>query len=139
MASVKLSDSDGCGAIRILSTESTYVLPDQTAFEQLVPKHPKSPDDRRNVPMARGAPLECTTSEIVSALRSFKPGSAAGSDGLRPQHIQDMVQASDSLLISALVLFINHVLSRSVPQPIRLVFLEPTCMHCAKGIEVCAP
>jgi len=77
--------------IRILSTESTYVIPDQTAFEQLISKHPKSPDDRRNVPMARGAPLECTTSDIVSALRSFKPGSAAGPDGLRPQHIQDMV------------------------------------------------
>jgi len=66
----------------------------------------KSPDDRRNVPMAWGAPLECTTSDIVSALRSFKPGSAAGPDGLGPRHIQDMVQESDSLLISALVFFI---------------------------------
>jgi len=101
MASVKLSDGDVCGAIRILSTESTYVLPDQTAFEQLIPKHPKSPYDRRNVHIsmctlargARGAPLECTTFDIVSALRSFKPGSSAGPDGLRPQHIQDMVQA----------------------------------------------
>jgi len=117
-----LSDGEVCSAIRIVSTESTYVLPDQTAFEQLIPNHPKSPDDRRNVPMARGAPLECTTSDIVSALRPFKPGSVAGPDGLRPQYILDMVQAFDSLLISALVIFINHVLNEGVPQPVRHVF-----------------
>jgi len=45
MASVKLSDGDVSGVIRILSTESTYVLPDQTAFEELIPQHPKSPDE----------------------------------------------------------------------------------------------
>jgi len=48
---------------------------------------------------------------IVYALRSFKPGSAAGPDGLRPQHIQDMVQEMGTLLISSLVYFVNHVLS----------------------------
>jgi len=81
----------------------------------------------------------CHTYERSVWERSLKPGSAAGPDGLRPQHIQDMVQASDSLLISALVIFINHVLSGGVPQPVRHVFLEPTCMHCAKRMEVCTP
>jgi len=42
MASVKLSDGDVQGAIRLLSSYSSHVPPDQT-FEQLFPKHPKSP------------------------------------------------------------------------------------------------
>jgi len=61
-------------------------------------------------------------SDIVSALRSFKPGSAAGPDGLRQQHIQDIMQESGTLLISSLVNFVNHVLSRGVPEPVRNVF-----------------
>jgi len=72
--------------------------------------------------MAQGAPLQCIASDIVSALRPFKPGSGAGPDGLRPQHIQDMVQESGTLFISSLVNFVNHVLSGGVPEPVRHVF-----------------
>jgi len=57
MSSVKFSDGDVHGAIRILSSDNFYVPPDQTIFEQLIPKHPKSPSDRSHVPMAQGAPL----------------------------------------------------------------------------------
>ena len=35
--------------------------------------------------------MSITAADIKGAIRSFKPGSAGGRDGLRPQHLRDMI------------------------------------------------
>lgn len=60
--------------------------------------------------------------EVLSALMSFKSGSAAGPDGLSPQHYKDLIcgnsgDAGRSLLAS-LVSLVNLMLSGKVPSNI---------------------
>ena len=131
-ASVKLADGDIRGAIRILGSEDSYVTPSQSAFDALLPKHPPMPVDRRPTPTVAEPPLRGEVDGVMSALHSFKPGLSAGPDGLRLQHIQDMVQSFRSLLSTFLVDFINLVLSGGVPLLVRHVFfganLHATCV-----------
>jgi len=57
---------------------------------------------------------------VLSALHSFRPGSSAGPDGFRPRHIEDMFQVSGTALLD----FINMVLSGGVPKVVRHVFFR---------------
>jgi len=60
---------------------------------------------------------------VLVALKSFSPGSAPGLDGLRPLHIEEMLQmSSPEGLPLALVDFINHVLAGGIPLPVCHVF-----------------
>ena len=138
-ASVKLADGDIRGAIRILGSEDSYVTPSQSAFDALLPKHPPMPVDRRPTPTVAEPPLRGEVDGVMSALHSFKPGSSAGPDGLCPQHIQDMVQSSGSLLSTTLVDFVNLVLSGASPYQLDMFFLVPTCMRLRKKMRACVP
>jgi len=55
---------------------------------------------------------------------SFPAGSAGGPDGLRPQHIRDMLLCREggSELLSALTVFVNMVLAGSCPKNVAPVF-----------------
>jgi len=81
-ASRKLSNGDVRGAVRILASDATYVTPDRSTFELLLPKHPPAPTDRHQAPPPHAAPFRCGAEQLFRALNSFKPGSAAGPDGL---------------------------------------------------------
>ena len=64
--------------------------PDQPA--SLTPTsalHP--PVDRRLVPTTSIAPLHATPQAVLEAITTFKHGSAGGPDGLRPQHLKDLL------------------------------------------------
>jgi len=62
----------------------------------------------------------------VDAIKSFPAGSSDGLDGLRPQHLKDMVSAQTAiagqLLLTRLAYFTNTVLSGKVPIAVRPVF-----------------
>ena len=61
--------------------------------------------------------------EVIKAIRSFPNGSAGGPDGLRPQHLKDMVGQTGGGhdLLTALATFLTLVLSCRTP-PIRPYF-----------------
>ena len=129
-ASIKLEAVDIVGVVQAITSDCSYVVPDTKSFETLLLKHPPIPPDWRPVPNVPSHPCSCSIQQVFEALRSFKPGSAAGLDGLRPQHIQDMVKMSGpEALPSALVEFVNPALERSVPLPVRQVFFgaKPLC------------
>ena len=64
---------------------------------------------------------------IGKSIRSFKLGSPAGPDKLSPQHLKVLIShqvgEAGSRLLSALTAFTNRLLSGSIPDQVRRVFL----------------
>ena len=92
-------------------------------------KHP-APHPDMDIPptsiTSQLTPLHVSAEEVDQAIRSFPCASAAGPDGLRPQHLEDMTGAAAGeggrLLLQALTSFINLVLQGKVAQPARHFF-----------------
>jgi len=103
LASIQLTDGDVHGAVEMLGSDDSYVVPSSSARDDLLPKHPMAPLDHRQVPASITPPLQCALGQVLSAVHWFKPQSCAGPYGLRPQHIQDMLQASCLMLSTALL------------------------------------
>ena len=67
--------------------------------------------------------LAVSQAEITSAIRSFPAGSGGGSDGLRPQHLVDLLTCKESGLdlASRLTDFVNLLLEGNCPDRIRRI------------------
>ena len=65
---------------------------------------------------------------MLKAIRSFPNGSGGGLDGLRLQHLKDLVgggnREHESSLLKLLTLFVKLVLAGGVPAEIRPIFFE---------------
>ena len=50
-----------------------------------------------------------TEAEVAKTIKSFPPGSSGGPDGLRPQHLLDLIKCAESggELVSAITAFVN--------------------------------
>jgi len=59
LASVKLSDSDVHGAIKMLASDDSYAVPNIQALDVLRSKHPAAPPDWRLVHQVTAPPLQC--------------------------------------------------------------------------------
>ena len=84
-------------------------------------KHPPPHSD----PLHLSA-LSVNEADVMQAIQSFSKSSAGGPDGLRPQHLQDMVSASwgagGVLLLQSLTAVTNHVLTGDIPADTRPFF-----------------
>ncbi|GAV09476.1 hypothetical protein RvY_19015 [Ramazzottius varieornatus] len=91
----KINDGEISGALRVLSSEDSVAAPTPEVLDTLRDKHPsESPDSLfPNPPDQLSLPEEVTVEEILAAVKSFPNGSAGGVDGLRPQHLKDMLSA----------------------------------------------
>lgn len=69
-----------------------------------------------------------TEAEIVKAVKSFPAGSAGGPDGIRPQHIADLVHCREagSQLLSAITAFTNTLLAGKCHEDVVPIFLVET-------------
>ena len=67
-----------------------------------------------------------TEEEVIRAIHSFPKGSAGGPDGLRPQHLKDILSDRDSrkVLLPALVSFVQLVLEGTTPSSVRPFFFK---------------
>lgn len=63
-------------------------------------------------------------SDVRKALQSFPAGSSGGPDGLRPQHVKDMVNCREAgtELLTALTAFVNMLLAGQCPRQIAPIF-----------------
>ena len=68
----------------------------------------------------------------MKAIKSFIPGSAGGPDGLRPQHLADMVGPQGGTLLDALTELMSLVLSGGVPDEVRPFFFGASLFAFAK-------
>lgn len=120
MASVKLEDGDVKGAVRLLCSDDRLAVPDESTLEHMRRLHPAAPPDRRPVPIADTPPLQVLPSAVRTACQSFPNGSAAGPDGLRPQHLKDLLVAApdDSQLLVAITDLTNFLLEGNLPSSV---------------------
>ena len=77
-------------------------------------------------------------SAILAAVRSFQPGSAGGLDGLRPQHLKDLINTGTGdvgrRLLSRLTDFVNICLAGRVQDAVKPVFCGASlCALSKKG------
>ena len=91
----KLEEGDYRGAVRLACSDDTLADRNDATYNALQQKHPP-PHSGSSIPPAPVAQsdtilLSVSEDEIIRAINSFPPGSAGGPDGLRPQHLKDMV------------------------------------------------
>jgi hypothetical protein len=91
LASAKLEDGDVKGAVRLLCSDEKLAVPGEMTFSELGRLHPPAPDDRRSAPSVDTQPLQVSSSAVLAAIQSFPNGSSAGPDGLKPQHLEDLL------------------------------------------------
>ena len=118
----KMQDGDITGAVRILSSDDAVASPTADVFDVLKTIHPTAnaeavypPEPSISDPILESV----TPEEVLQAINSFPNGSAGGLDGLRPQHLKDLVSGSTGeiaiRLTERLASLIDLMLSGNVP------------------------
>ena len=99
----------------------TMAEPSFANWTSLFSKHPPAPANRRKFPEADiGEILSTSSAHVLSAIKSFPPGSSSGPDCLRPQHLKDMSERQvGGTLIVSLTNFVNLILSGGAPDWVR--------------------
>ena len=95
-ASAKLEEGDFRRAVRLACSEDHVAETSPSIFAALQAKHPpphplSSIPDLVDVP---DGPISVPPEMVSSAIRSFPHGPAGGPDGLRPQHLKDLLGAA---------------------------------------------
>ena len=123
----KLEDGNIAAAVRILCSDDTPAEFSEETLAKLSEKHPACSSC---VPYpisvsASHSTYQATEVEVMKMIRSFPAGSAAGSDGFRPNHLLEMVQSSDAggALLSVTTSFVNMLLNGSCHDDFRHIFL----------------
>ena len=132
--SIKMEEGDIKGAVRLASSEDTIALETQETISVLKDKHPPPhPDTKFQDPPPAGEhitdALSVSEADVVKAIKSFPNDSAVGPDGLRPQHLKDMISTiagpEGENLLSSLTSLANLALSGDIPSSVRPIFLVP--------------
>ena len=94
--SIKMEEGDIKGAVRLACSEDTIALETQETISVLKDKHPPThPDTKFQDPPPAGEhitdALSVSEADVVKAIKSFPNDSAGGPDGLRLQHLKDMI------------------------------------------------
>ena len=134
-AAAKLDEGNVKGAICLLCSTDTIAEASTATLQQLLPKHPPAPADKRAPASIPWEPLLASVDHLSAAIRSFPPGSSGGPDGLRPQHLKDLTekQVGGSLLAS-LTNLTNFILAGKVPEWVRPHFFGASLLaFCQEG------
>lgn len=86
-----MNDGDVSGAIRILSSIDSIAPVNAETYAKLLELHPAPEVEFKFDDSADIAVDTVTESELQIAVSKFRNGSAAGLDGMRPQHFKDML------------------------------------------------
>ena len=145
IVSAKICDGDIRGAIRVASSEESIAPFSPETLDELKAKHP-GPSPGSVLPpgpsmgtLAAG-PLVVDGGAVRKAVTSFPAGSSGGIDGLRPQHLKDMVARSvgepGNRLLNALTGLCNLCFKGNVPANICPIFFGASlCALSKPGVE----
>lgn len=120
----KISDGDLKGAARLLFSSDVLSPDSPDTLLALQTKHPPAPITPffLDPPTAIQSCLQIQITDVFNAINSFKPSSAAGLDGLSPQHLKDLtsrcVGDAGVQLISNITELVNLMYSGNVHQDI---------------------
>jgi len=121
----KLEDGNIKAAVRILNSDENPSTPSEQTWTKLKDKHPAASKPLDGLPCpTQFASISVSELDVRRAALSFPTGSAGGPDGLRPQHIRDLLLSSVSgpELLSALTAFVNLVLAGGCPARVAPIF-----------------
>jgi len=111
--SAKVEEGNLRAALRILCSEDKPADASDDTFHKLVERHPTPANDRTPFTEPnQSAAIQVTTSEVAHAIRTFPAGSSGGPDGIKPQHIQDLLNCREESneLLHEITLLINLLL-----------------------------
>ena len=118
----KLADKDIRSALCLLTSNDKLLAPDTQTIATLKEKHPAAPTDftaPTNPDQIESSQLSVDEDTVLSSVKSMRPGSSGGLDGIRPVMIQQMLSkdtAENGLrLLSSLTKLVNHMLSTQLP------------------------
>ena len=115
VVTAKIEDGNLRAAVRLLCSEESIAPDNEDTYQQLCLKHPTG-DSNSLSPISSDttqvSSLEVTEAEVLKAVKSFPAGSSAGPDGVRPQHVLQMLSdpAQGRFFLTALTGFINLLL-----------------------------
>ena len=112
--SSKLEEGDFRGAVCIASSNDSLADFSEGTLGALKAKHPPS-DASYDIPVdVLDSFIPVSSHEVVRAIRSFPNGSSGGPDGLRPQHLKDMIGPGSGegcvALVKALASFVSLII-----------------------------
>jgi len=93
-------------------------------------------NNRSPVGVYYGCPtLQVSSSAVRAAIQSFPNGSAAGPDGLRPQHLKDLLLGApdDNQLLSAVTDLTNLLLEGKTPPSVRVALFGANLLAIRKN------
>jgi hypothetical protein len=118
----KMAEGDIRGAVRILSSSEGLAPFTQETFTALKTKHPPAtttmpPPSAPDIPY-----LQVDEKEVARTVAHFPAGSSGGPDGLRPQHLKDLLSqntgAAGTKLLGSLTEVTNLILAGGVPKQV---------------------
>ena len=117
--SAKLEDGNLRAAIRITYSDDIPAQPTGDALQKLQVKHPSASGKLNDLPDINPDLIHSVTeSDVRQAVLSFPAGSSGGPDGMRPQHLKDLLMCRESGtdFLAALTGFTNAVLAGLCPK-----------------------
>src|SRR6218665_139344 len=117
----KLEDGNISAATRILCSQDHPVKATPDTFAAMQEKHPSDKWASKLMDLscvAHTVPYQASEKEVADAVRSFPAGSVGGPNGLRPQHLLDLLnnQESPASFLASLTDFINILLRGECPK-----------------------
>ena len=117
--SIKLEEGDFKGAVCIACSEYTIAERSESTYSAFREKHLSPHPESIIPPLLDSEPISTSISEgvVAHAINSFPNGSAGGPDGLRPQHLKDMINTSVNAtpLLTILAAFVTMILKGKTP------------------------
>lgn len=121
----KLEDGNIKAAIRLLNSDDTPAAPSEITLNLLKAKHPSASKSLAGLPApSQFHSISVSEAEVRQAILSFPAGSSGGPDGLRPQHLRDMLQCTvtGSEFLTSACAFTNLILSGGCPAAVAPIF-----------------
>lgn len=119
----KIEDGNIKAALRIICSEDKPAPDNIETLSALMDKHPVSTSGGHvsSLVSSQAISFQASEEDVLGAIRSFPAGSSGGPDGIRPQHIADLVKCKENgrTLLSALTKFVNCLLEGKCPSAVK--------------------
>ena len=110
----KINDGNIKSALRLFLSDDKLAENNDATYTKLQERHPAAAKDRcpSSAPSPSDICLQASEQEVKQVVKSFPPGSTGRPDGLRPQHIADLVSYRDNgpSLLTIISAFVNMLL-----------------------------